>query len=763
MFNLSIGFLLGILLLQQFPQLPSLSWAWCLLVTLPTLLLIPRFRLVSAMLNGFLYALCIAHSVLGTQLPVNLEGNDLVIEGTVVSIPDKREDGWRFRLQIDDVKQLNHPNYKINLSGVVRLGWYRAHSMVRAGEKWQLVARLKRPSGFMNPGGFDYEKWLFSQRISATGYVRHSNLNRRIHATTPFSITHIRESIHQYIQKTVVDSGSAAILSALSVAYRDTLSDQQWELFRATGTSHLIAISGLHIGMVAGFAFFPVMIIWWLFPGLYLKLPVKIAGGILGAMLATAYALVAGFTLPTQRALIMVLVILFGLLTRRHYSSASILATALFLVLLHDPLAVLAQGFWLSFIAVALILMTLGRTLKHDWSQIVKVQMVLSVGMLPVTLGFFGSASLISPLANLLAIPWVTIIVVPLTLIGVIFSFVSSLIADWVLNLAGSSVELLVYGLNALNKSWATIAIAEIPNSLLFVIFAGFLLLLMPKGMPGRWLGAIFLLPLIWYQAPHPESGAFNFHLLDVGQGQAVVIQTQNHVLVYDAGPRAGKGFDAGKLAVVPFLRSKGIRQIDLMMISHEDKDHRGGAKYITQAMYVKRIVSSDTAILPGQDVELCETGASWEWDGVIFSVLHPKKDWQENDNNRSCVLRISTKTHSLLLTGDIQKKAENYLIKHHSDQLKANVILVPHHGSNSSSQQKFITAVNPEIAVAGTGYRNRFGFPKEKVVSRYEAANTRFLHTSANGEISMLFPAYSAKIEVKSYRQVQRHYWNRK
>ena len=768
---LSIGFLLGILLTQQFATLSVTSWQGgvllcpvALLVVVPLMFpflrpLVWKYRFLVGILSGFCYALWLATATLETRLPSALEGKDLIVSGDVASIPYQRKNGWKFRLNIHNSYLLDNPDKSLKLQGVVRLGWYKTERQIHAGEHWQMVVRLKRPSGFMNPGGFDYEKWLFQQRIIATGYVRKSASNKRLAPASHFSVNAWREKLLRLIHKRIDDPQLAAIVGALAVAERTAISDQQWELLRNTGTNHLIAISGLHIGMVAGFGFLPVWLIWWLFPTLYQKIPARTAGAILGAVFAIVYALLAGFTLPTQRALIMVLVVLASLLAKKQLASSSILSIALFAVLLFDPLAVLSQGFWLSFVAVALILFTLGRRIRRQRYDILSIQFALSLGMLPLTLAFFGTGSLSSPIANLLAIPWVTIVVVPLTLLGLaLFPFTS--VSTVLLNLAANSVDILFHLLSAFSSPRALISISDMPAYLLVLAFMGFLWIWLPGKFPARWLGLVFIMPLLIFQPEKIKTGAFQYHLLDVGQGLASVVQTANHVLVYDAGPRANARFDTGKLVVLPFLRAKNIRNIDTLLISHEDIDHRGGAAALLEKLSIKQIMSSDTSIFP--HTTECIQGMHWQWDGVSFEILNPQQGWQDSDNNRSCVLRISNKHHSLLLTADIEIKAERSIMA--STLLpRTEVILMPHHGSKSSSDTSFLEQLKPGLALVSAGYRNPFHQPHPHILERYHQQGIKVLSTIDSGEISVYFPADATVYRTEEYRKTHQRYWHRR
>jgi len=770
---LSISFLLGTLPIQILQQLPDLFWYGIILSLLIVLSALLNYKfnkssvyllIVIGLISGFIAATFTAQSLLDKRLPSQLQGRDMMVRGTVVDIPNNRNDGTRFRFKIEEASLVDSSD-EIHLAGIVRLGWFQQRQNIRAGESWQLRVRLKRPSGFLNPGGFDYEKWLFTERIIATGYIRKElTQNQRINIAPWWSLNRWRETIHKNIQDNVSNKTSAAVLSALVVAIRSDLNDEQWQQLQQTGTNHLIAISGLHIAIVAAFGFFPVMFIWRLFPKLNERIPLQIAGSISGALFAIVYAMLAGFTLPTQRALIMVLIALLALITRRHYTSSMILAFALLAVLILDPLAAMTISFWLSFIAVALILIFLNRQIRKPFLQLIKLQVWLSLAMLPLTLLFFGSASLASPIANIVAIPWVSLLVVPLSLLALIFMPFSLWISNSLFDVAAITIDWLFAGLNFLSQSpLAALKPAEVPFVYLLISFIGLLILILPKGFPGRWLGLIVLLPALSFTPARPVQGEFSYSLLDAGQGMASVIHTAEHNLIYDTGTHISDTFDIGKLVVIPYLRSKGIKSVDSMIISHEDIDHRGGAEYIARQIHVDKIMSSDRDILPGRSVELCIKGKKWHWDGVDFEILSPTADYFENENNRSCVLRISNQHHSLLLTGDIQKKTEAILLITLKNKLATEVITVPHHGSKTSSSLRFIQKVSPKLALITAGFRSRFGHPKAEVVKRYQDEGIILMDTVRDGAIRVDFPANDSSIKTSAYRKHARGFWSRK
>jgi len=774
----ALFFLLGTLIIQQFQQLPSLIWIGLFLsisifLTVffkkKSTILLFKSLLISAIavFSGLLLSTAVAQNQLSKRIATQWEGQDIILQGQVLGIPNAKEDGTRFRFKINQASLKEAPEKKIQLNGVVRLGWFQNAQTINADENWQLVVRMKRPSGFLNPGGFDYEKWLFTERISATGYIRKSaDKNKRLNESPWWSINRLRQNIHNNIQSGVEDKASAAILSALVVAVRTQFDDEQWKLLQQTGTSHLVAISGLHIAVVAGFAFLPIMLIWGLFPSLNEKIPLRVAGAVTGVLFATVYAMLAGFTLPTQRALLMVVIALLGLLVRRNYHSSTILAVVVIAVLLLDPLAGMTVSFWLSFLAVALILIVLKRQIEKPAIQLIKLQIALSLGMLPLTLFFFGSASLLSPVANLLAIPWVSLVVVPLSLLALVFMPISTFISNGLFSIAALAIEWMFSGFELLSRSTlANVSIAEIPSDYLLSAFAGFLFLLLPKGFPARWLGLVAILPALLFTVEKPKQGEFVFTLLDAGQGMASVVQTKNYTLIYDVGTRYSKTYDIGKLVVVPFLKAKGLISVDSMILSHKDIDHWGGAEAVLKEITVKKIMSSDTTVLEKHKIFECVKGDRWQWDGVVFEILSPPNDYPQNDNNRSCVLRVSNANHSLLLTGDIQKKTERLLLSElekNDKSITTEVISVPHHGSKTSSTQAFIEAVSPKLALIPAGYRNRFGHPKDKVLARYKANGVDVMGTVNSGAITVKFPATKENFEVEAYREKKRRFWSR-
>ncbi|MDZ7737025.1 MAG: DNA internalization-related competence protein ComEC/Rec2 [Gammaproteobacteria bacterium] len=752
-----VAFLLGILALVQCPSLPSAGLADLLPVCLLLALAQPRPRITLLFACGFLYALAHAHAVLDEHLPPELEGQSLTVSGRVISLPDVESHRVRFEFAVDTwpaaVNAQRLPRY-------IRLSWYTRDPAVSAGERWRLRIRLKQPHGFINPGGFDYEGWLFSHGIRATGYVRRSDLNQRL-APAVAGLLHWREQLRESIDARLGDGRGTALVTALALGDRSGLTQGDWDVLRRTGTSHLLAISGLHIGLVAALAFFAGRWLWSLLPAGMHRLPAQQAAILLSLPAALGYAALAGFALPTQRALIMLLVTALAVLGRQRLRPGDVLLLALLAVLLVDPLAVLAAGLWLSFLAVAVILWGMGWRLPQAglWWRYGRIQCLIAIGMLPVLLFWFQQFPLFSAVANLVAVPWVSVGVVPLILLGLVL-----LVA-----VPAAGGQLLVLAKWLLMGLWpwlewlggVDVGLLERPQpapGLLFAGLAGAALLLLPRAVPSRWIGLLWLLPLIWPQTPRPAPGEYRFAVLDVGQGLAAVVETARHVLVYDTGARFSDSFNAGAAVVVPYLRSRSHDRLDMLIVSHGDNDHIGGTAALDGAFPIDRVLSSVPSELP-ETAEHCRQGQAWQWDGVHFRILHPPAVTGVNDNNQSCVLRIAGPGGTVLVPGDIEASAERLLIERAARALAADVLVAPHHGSRSSSTPRFIRTVQPDYTVFSTGYRNRYQFPDSDIIQRYEARDVTLFNTAADGAV--LFDVGRDGIRISKARLFQRRFWH--
>lgn len=567
-------------------------------------------------------------------------------------------------------------------------------------------------------------------------------------------------------------------MQALTIGHKSNISTRQWQVLRNTGTSHLMAISGLHIGLVAGLVFFLVrkLVPVWL---LRFSSAAQFAA-IISLLVAGFYALLAGFSVPTQRAFIMLLVFMSAILLKRPAFSINTLSLALIAVLLINPVSVLSVGFWLSFVAVIIIALVSSSRIEtkpgiqasrlpgwlSGWVKGIRIQWLIALGMLPLSVLLFQQGSIISPIANMLVIPLVGMLVVPMALIASFTSVFSAEISSWLFTQASMLLSFVWLLLDWLAQSpFASWQRSAVPMQQSILALSGGLLLLMPRGFPLRYSGIILLLPMLFYVPAKPARGDFWITVLDVGQGLSVLIETSEKALIYDTGARFSDRFDIGQRVVIPYLQYIGVQQIDTLMISHGDNDHAGGADSILQMAKVKKVLGEADAIKSHQQDGVmalpCKAGISWSWNMVSFEVLHPQKKYSKT-NNRSCVLKVWNDQYSLLLTGDIELKAEKHLLKQQQGKLTVDVLLVPHHGSNTSSSANLLEALKPGMAIVSAGYNNRFGHPTQKVLRRYSQLGIRVLNTAYDGAIQIKFEQSASNEPLQALRQRKRdHYWN--
>ena len=758
------GFVLGVCLLQWLPALPDPRILLAVLV--PLLVFYRRMdplRWIAPLALGFVWAWSHAAWYLQGAIAPELEGRDLTLVGVVTGLPEPRGSGTRFTFDVhalEGVKGEDGEQRARRFSGSVRLTWYRGAPELWAGERWRLRVRLKAPHGFSNPGGFDYEGWLFRQGIRATGYVRADPANERL-AAAGWGVDALRQEIRERLHSSVDDSGALGLIQALVLGDRSGIGQEQWEVLTRTGTNHLIAISGLHVGILAGLAFFLVRWSWRRSLWLIQRLAADRAAAV-GALLAAAgYAALAGFSVSTQRALIMLAVVFGAVLLRRTLRPATGLLAALTLVLVLDPMASLSYGFWLSFAAVAVLLYGMGRRvgaggLLWRWGR---AQWLVALGLLPLLLLMFGRASVVAPLVNLLAVPLFSTLLLPWVLLSALLAVTLELQwplsgAAWLLTQGFAGLEWLA------SQPWAAWTLPDQPVWAWLLAFAGVALLLAPRGLPGRWTGAVMLLPLFLIQPAVPGAGAFRFTLLDVGQGLAAVIQTHRHLLLFDTGPLFSSGFNTGAAVIAPFLRARGLRRIDRLVVSHGDKDHAGGLAGLAGTIPMGEILSGEPGELRGVSAELCRSGMEWSWDGVRFRILHPGLPLPASSNNRSCILQVQNGSGSVLITGDAEVDVERRLAAELGGALRSSVLVAGHHGSDTSTSDAFLREVAPEYVLFSAGYRNRYGFPRPRVQARVAAASAAALDTSHGGAIELLFPREGLLTAPRSHRRERRRYW---
>lgn len=724
-----------------------------------------------------------------------LEGRDLVVSGTLASMPQRHEWGQAFRFAVDEAAQGGQP---VRIPARLSLGWYgaggladeglvepqRALPELRAGDRWRFTVRLRAPHGNVNPHGFDFELRLWEQGVQATGYVRNARDDpppQRIGFSWGHAIERARQAVRDAIQARIADPQAAGIVAALVVGDQDAIARADWDVFRATGVAHLMSISGLHVTLFAWLAGAGVGWGWRRSARLCLAWPAQHAALLGGLLLAAAYALFSGWGVPAQRTLLMLAAVAGLRLSGRRWPWPASWLLACAVVVTADPWALVQPGFWLSFVAVGVLFATdtgarrsrvddagpgegrrpgrpgfagAARSLSvRAWAPL-REQGVVTLALAPLTLLLFGQVSLVGLAANLLAIPWVTLVVTPLAMAGVLLA------PAW--DLAALAVQGLTRALQAM---------AAVPHAVwngaappLWAGAAGVsggVLLALRWPLPVRALGVPLLLPVLLWQAPRPAPGQFELLAADIGQGNAVLVRTATHTLLYDTGPRLGADSDAGQRVLVPLLRALGER-VDAVVLSHRDSDHTGGAGSVLAMQPQARLLAAlepSHPLLAQHAASPCLDGQRWEWDGVDFRFIHPlpaDAGSTARPNALSCVLRVAHAGQVALLAGDIEQPQEAALLAR-AAPLRAQVLLVPHHGSRTSSSEAFLDAVQPRWALVQAGYRNRFGHPAPAVVERYLQRNATVVDSARCGAA---WWSSAQPDRIRCERQAQPRYW---
>ncbi|MDI9240181.1 DNA internalization-related competence protein ComEC/Rec2 [Lysobacter sp. LF1] len=692
--------------------------------------------------------------VLSQQLPAYPLRHDAVVSGRIVSLPEHepRRTSFLFRVDGDVADALLRDR-------LIRLSWYDddplARGALRAGERWRFSARLRAPRGLRNPGGVDAERHALAQRISATGYLRDPSSARRLAAAQ--GVDAWRDAMSMRIAATV-ERPASRFVRALALGDVRGIHDEDWSVLRANGLAHLIAISGFHVGLVAGVFALLARGLWWCWPTLARRLPAPVAAAGAGAVGAMLYAAVAGFALPTVRTALMIALVAAVKVSRRSLGVADGLALAAMTVLLADPLSVLGAGFWLSFAGVAWLVWCLPSQRTGPVREFLGAQAVATIGLLPVSVVLFGQASLAGLAANLVAVPWWSLVVVPLSLVGLALEAVRAgmgqwawAAAAWCFDLVWSLFEWLAAGPLAVwwlpEPHWLALPLALI----------GAFWLLLPRGVPGKAVAALLWLPLLWPDRRAPAPGEAELLVVDVGQGLSVVVRTSRHALLFDMGSAVPEGFDAGERAVVPALHALGVGRLDRVIVSHSDNDHMGGLVAVREAYPVPTVTAPAGAPVDGGHP--CRAGEHWRWDGVEFRFLHPPADFPYLKNESSCVLRIEADGRAALLTGDIGEVIERRLLRLAPADVKADVVLVAHHGSAGSSDPGFIAATGAREALVSAGHGNRFGHPREEVVRRWSAAGARVHETAREGALRVRLGRGGVSVEAR--REAHPRLWD--
>lgn len=727
---------LGLLALRFLPELPTTGWLIAMLVLV--LMLLPfRTSPLAFFLLGLSWACISAQWALDDRLPPALDGQTRWLEGRVIGLPQQTGTGVRFDLADSRSRNARLPKR-------IRVSWHGGPE-VRSGERWRLAVTLKRPSGLLNFHGFDQEAWLLAQRIGATGSVKDGErLSPARHAW--------RDTVRQRL--IAVDAqGREAGLAALVLGDGSGLAAEDWQVLQDTGTVHLLVISGQHIGLLAGLVYGLVALLarYGFWPRMWPWLPW--ACGLAFAS-ALGYGLLAGFGVPVQRACVMVGLVLLWRLRFRHLGFWWPLLLALNGVLILEPLASLQPGFWLSFTAVAVLILAFGGRLGPwgVWQAWTRPQWLIAIGLLPVLLVLGLPISVSAPLANLVAVPWISLVVLPLALLGTAMLPLPYL-GEGLLWLAGGALDALFLGLAWLAGQAPAWIPADVPLGYWLISLMGAVLLLLPKGVPFRLLGWPMLLLAVFPPREPVPHGRVEVVQLDVGQGQSLILRTRHHTLLYDAGLRSGT-VDLGARVVLPSLKKLGVESLDMMLLSHADADHAGGAAAVARGVPIKRVVGGETEGLPAfLGAQPCISGEQWEWDGVSFELWQ----WSEaiNGNPKSCVLQVQANGERLLLTGDIDRAAERAFLDSPL-AVRTDWLQAPHHGSRSSSSWPFLRRLAPTSVLISRGRGNAFGHPHPQVVERYQALGSQLYDSAEHGAVRLQFGAFLPPIVARS----QRRFW---
>ena len=778
----------GIFSVAWWPLLPSVEACLVVLICSIPLWTIGKLRLPLCLLTGILWGLFSAHWLLNYSLPAEFDRQDFLLSGTIVGLVDKNPRRSRFTLRVDSAQGLSDPLPQIGVKKIL-LSWYGNTELV-PGQRWQFVARLRRPRGFVNPQIFDYQSWLYQQGYGATGYVRASHQAERLAEQTFSSAgylslmaavipSRLRTELRQRIDRADLSERGRAVILALTIGDKKPLANW-WQDLARLGIVHLLVISGLHIGLIAllgtllGSALNRLIIVsrGVLFRyGLSSKSAISRpwVASLCGLLAAFLYSLLAGFSLPTQRALIAVLVVVIARLSYRKIPPLLCISWALLLIAISQPLAVLSAGFWLSFSAVGLLVWWFSpwRSIARyfTWRRTGSAQLALLAGMSVPLLVFIGKLSWLAPLVNLLAVPWVSFITVPLSLLGSLMP--SELLAEQLWQWADWSIAGLWWLLDSIPSQlgfWVS-PLAVSPLSLAALMLAG-LSLFLPRGFVCRWLGLLPALLLLLFPQPNIP---LRITVLDVGQGLAVTVETENHTLVYDSGVEFSKQFSTGSGIIAPYLWQRGRASINTTVISHEDADHSGGLPSLQKVMPSERLllgpaVNFDQSVIKDSSSSFCSAGQQWIWDKIRFQVLAPNSLDLEG-NNSSCVVQVSFRSNSgrvihILLPGDIQRSAELQLLQ--SPQLShqpLDLLVAPHHGSKTSSTVDFVKRLAPRHVVFSAGYGHQFGHPHPTVVNRYQQVGSQRWSTAEQGAIIFSW-LHSGKLQVSAARDKQRRWW---
>jgi competence protein ComEC len=754
MWKSAAAMLAGTLAILSLPELPALSLLLALCAPLVAAGIWRRWLWLLFLPLGAVWCWVVAGQHLATRLDPAYELRPLELSGWVSSLPELKGELTEFQFAVEGLDG-RAPGQGVPTT--VRLSFQGEADIPRAGEHWRFSVKLRRPRGFMDPGSFDYEGWLFFHGIGATGYVAHDA--QRLDGTR-FPLLRLRSWLRDRMTAALGADPYAGMATALVTGDQGGIREDQWRVLQATSTVHLMAIAGLHLGVVAGLLFLSVRFLWRRSARLCLRCPASVAAAMASLLGGGLYACLAGFTLPSQRALIMLAAFTLGVLLRRKLRAGDTLALAMLGVLLWDPLAAGEASFWLSFMAVAAILSVFSGRMhaRHNWFwDLTRTQWAVGLGLLPLLAFFFQQAGFGSPLANFIIVPVYAFSVIPLVIVG------AMLLSVWPWAGAG----LLKLATAIMGFSWPILDGLAVPSAslpapaaawyLVALAMLGVAWILLPRGMPGRLPAALLSLPLFVVAPAGIAAGDYDVTLLDVGQGLAAVVRTSGHVLVYDTGPSFRSGSDTGQEVLTPYLRSQGIATPTQVIVSHGDNDHAGGLQSLREAYPGVPVLTGAMDRVP--DAKPCMRGQRWDWDGVHFELLYPEMGNPLTGNDASCVLRVSGKGGSTLFVGDLMRRGEKRLLAL-EPALRSDLLIAPHHGSNSSSTDAFVAAALPHWVWFPVGYRNRWDFPKPEVEARYLPLAT-LADTAQDGALCMRFRAGSAPVLSMRWRRDETRLWS--
>lgn len=745
----------GMATLHCMAQLPHPA-VYGAVVPAAMLLVRPRgARVLGFFIAGFLWATWHADRVLAQRIAPPDAGRVATLSGRIAASPTDFGVGIRFPIAVTDLQTLDSralPPRRVLVS------WYAPAEPPAADARCVLKVRLAQPHGARNPGSFDRETWLFRQRFGATASVIPHPENTCV-AGAGSATGRMRAVIRERLAAHPGDVAGRGVIAALAIADRSGLDDATWSVLRDTGTAHLLAISGLHISLIAGATFFVVRVLIGLLAPPGRRWPAQRPAAIIAVVVATAYAALAGFPVSAERALVMLVVAMLAVVARRPAVTLDNYALAMACVAIADPLALLGMGFWLSFTAVGcLLLIDLTRQTGSTLARLVRLHVALALGMTPLLGLLYASLPLASPIANLVAVPVVSFVLAPCALAGAALAPFTATGADLLWHAGVHVWSWLWAWLCWLDSVVPALALPATPSpAAIALAIVGVLIAFVPVLPWARVSGVALCSVLLIPPAPDLAPGELRLTVLDVGQGLAAIVETATHVLVYDTGP-GRDGYSAGAAVIAPYLRSRGRRQIDQLIVSHGDMDHAGGWPGLAAAVPIARVMLSPGH--PGKHAEIrCRHGARWRWDNVMFRVLHPAAGYTGSENDRSCVVQVIAPGGRVLLSGDIENRAETALVQTLGGQLRAEVLIAPHHGSATSSSAGFLAAVAPRFAIFAAGYRNRFGFPHPDIAAAYRAAGIATWTTGRAGAVTVTLRERVAR--PRSYRATHARYWH--